>query len=165
MSLMNFDTTQNGPSTLNEAFNGQGKNAAMMDNEEARFQRIFTEACLVDEILRLPENKFKQLTESGALQALVEAGKMRKKTIVRIGQKDDLERRTMLACIERAREAGDRLWSLLRLNRIKERALLEQIRKKYENKGKRDAVASQKNYIKNVLPTRQQLFTNPNNIK
>lgn len=131
-----------------------------MENEEARFQSVFTEACLVYEYNHMTEEQRKAVNESGVLDQLQEAGKMRKKTIVRIGQKDDLERRRMLAAIERARINKDRLWNLLRLNRIKERALLGAIDKKYGNIAARDAKASQKDYIKNRLPNRQELFGN-----
>ena len=60
----------------------------------------------------------------------------------------DLERRMHLLCLQMGKENGDADWEALRLNRIKERKLLDKLYKKYGNRVKRQAVMSQKQLIK-----------------
>ena len=129
-----------------------------MDNDFDMDQ--MTEAMILAELASFNEEQLNAFLESDLCQTLVEAGKMRKKTIVRLGAKDDLSRRETIAAMELARQHNDPLFEKLRINRIKERELLGKIRAKYGTKATKIAKANQKDYIKNRLPNKPQLFSN-----
>lgn len=93
------------------------------------------------------EEALKNFTESAEVQALVEARRMSKTTLVRLGKNDDLTRRAHLASIIIAREKNDPLFHQLALNRVKERKLRNAIFKKYGNKSMMVAKKSQKQHI------------------
>jgi hypothetical protein len=94
------------------------------------------------------EEGVKNFTESAEVQQLLEARKMSKKTLVRLGKNDDFTRRKHLAAIVIAKEKNDTLFHQLALNRVKERKLRNLIFKKYENKATLVAKQSQKEHIK-----------------
>lgn len=123
---------------------------------------LLQESLLLAELSTFTEAQTKAFLESEVCQSLLEAKKMRKNTIVRLGGRDDLSRRETLAALELARQAKDPLWAKLRMNRIKERELLGKIRGKYGTKAARTAKLDQKDYIKNRLPNKQELFGNIN---
>ena len=129
-----------------------------MDNDFDMDQ--MAEAMILAELASFSEEQLNAFLESDLCQTLVEAGKMRKKTIVRLGAKDDLSRRETIAAMELARQHNDPLFEKLRINRIKERELLGKIRAKYGTKASKIAKANQKDYIKNRLPNKPQLFSN-----
>lgn len=106
------------------------------------------ESFLVDDLSRLNEAQIAEFcAPGGAGEALVEAGKMSKKTVVRLSKADDLKRRSMMAAMQRAKEKGDPLFDKLALNRVKEKDLLDAIYNKYKMIAEKDAKAAQKEYI------------------
>ena len=112
----------------------------------------FLEACIVDEVSHLSDEKIQEFCQSPEAEALVEAGVMRKKTLVRLSKKDDFSRRRTMAAFTIAREKKDPLWSKLAKNRVQERKLIGEIVKKYGGKADKVAKAGQKEYLKQKMP-------------
>lgn len=105
------------------------------------------------EISQLPQEKIEEFCAPGGVgETLVEAGKLRKKTLVRLSKKDDLTRRQKVIALNLARENNDPLWDKLAQNRVRERELIAKIVAKYGNKSQRLAVKSQKEFLKGTLP-------------
>ena len=114
----------------------------------------FQEAVIADRVAALDDESLAEFcSPNGYGSVLVEAGKMRKKTLVRLGKNDDLSRRETMAAMTLAKRAKDPLWDKLALNRVKERELLGKIKQKYGNKANKLAKAGQKDYIKNRMPS------------
>ena len=86
--------------------------------------------------------------EASNLETLLEARKISKRTIIRLGKVDDFQRRKHLASLVLAKNANDPLFTKLARNRIMERKLRAQISKKYEAKATKVAKISQKKHIK-----------------
>ena len=112
----------------------------------------FLEACIVDEVSHLSDEKIQEFCQSPEAEALVEAGVMRKKTLVRLSKKDDFSRRRTMAAFTIARDKKDPLWSKLVKNRLQERKLIGEIVKKYGGKADKVAKAGQKEYLKQKMP-------------
>ena len=112
----------------------------------------FLEACIVDEVSHLSDEKIQEFCQSPEAEALVGAGVMRQKTLVRLSKKDDFSRRRTMAAFTIAREKKDPLWSKLVKNRVQERKLIGEIVKKYGGKADRVAKAGQKEYLKQKMP-------------
>ena len=112
----------------------------------------FLEACIVDEVSHLSDEKIQEFCQSPEAQALVEAGVMRKKTLVRLSKKDDFSRRRTMAAFTIARDKKDPLWAKLVKNRVQERKLIGEIVKKYGGKADKVAKAGQKEYLKQKMP-------------
>ena len=56
---------------------------------------VMAEALIVDEVSQLPVSKIQEFCAPGGVgEQLVQEGKLRKKTLVRLSKKDDLTRRT-----------------------------------------------------------------------
>jgi hypothetical protein len=134
-------------STINKNTNQD----AIMENELKNPQEL-EEQFLIEECSHFNEAQIKMFLESDLCTALLEAGKFRKKTLVRLSGQADLDRRNKLAAMQLAKENNDPLFEKLALNRVKERELLGKIVQKYGNKGARIAKASQQDYIKNRMP-------------
>ena len=96
------------------------------------------------------EEALKNLCESAEMHTLVEAGKMPKKTFVRLSKSADRFRREHLASLVLAKQANDPLFAQLALNRVKERKLRKAIFDKYRSKAQRVAIISQKKHIKTM---------------
>ena len=112
----------------------------------------FLEACIVDEVSHLSDEKIQEFCQSPEAEALVEAGVMRKKTLVRLSKKDDFSRRRTMAAFTIARDKKDPLWAKLVKNRVQERKLIGEIVKKYGGKADKIAKAGQKEYLKQKMP-------------
>lgn len=110
------------------------------------------EMFLVEECSHFTEDQMKMFLESDLCETLVEAGKMRKRTIVRLSGQADLSRRNKLAAMALAKQNKDPLFTKLAKNRVMERALLGKIMRKYGNKGAKIAKKAQKDYIKHRMP-------------
>ena len=95
------------------------------------------------------DQAIKEFCQSEEAQVLVESRKMSKKTFVRLGKNDDLQRRKNLSCLMLAKEHKDPLWSKWSIARIRERKLRNQIYQKYDNKATIVARKSQQQHIKN----------------
>lgn len=131
----------------NSIFNGDGLN----DNDLQISDELF-ESLLIDEASSFTDEQKREFIESDLASILVTEGRMRKNTLVRIGQNDDLERRTSLVSLMLAKEANDPLYKKYREHRVKEKNALAQINKKYLSKSRLIAKKSQKDYIKNRMP-------------
>lgn len=108
---------------------------------------------IADEVAHLSDEKIQEFCAPGGPgEQLVEAGVMRKKTLVRLSKKDDLERRTTMAAFQMAKEHNDALWSALAKNRIKERELIDKILAKYGAKAEMSAKKGQKSYLQQKMP-------------
>jgi len=112
----------------------------------------FLEMCIADEVSHLSDEKIQEFCESDEAQALVEAGIMRKKTLVRLSRKDDMSRRRTMAAFTLARDKKDPLWAKLVKNRVQERKLIGDIVRKYGNQAERVAKVGQKEYLKHKMP-------------
>lgn len=113
------------------------------------------EMLIVDEVSQLSDESIQEFCKSGGVgEQLVQEGKLKNKTLVRLSKKDDLSRRSMMMAMKLAKENNDPLFDKLAANRVKERDLLNKIQQKYGNKGERLAKVAQTEYLhkKPVLP-------------
>lgn len=113
---------------------------------------LLEEMFLVEECSHFTDEQMKMFLESDLCEALVEAGKFRKKTIVRLSGQADLSRRNKLAAMALAKQSKDPLFKKLARNRVIERELLGKIMQKYGSKGAKIARKSQRDYIKHRMP-------------
>ena len=112
-------------------------------------ENVVVEAFIVDEVSHLPESKIREFCESGGLgEQLVQEGKLKNKTLVRLSKKDDLSRRTKMGALLLAKEANDPLYKKLVINRAKKKELIEKIMQKYGHKGEKVAKQAQAEYLK-----------------
>lgn len=118
------------------------------DGISSRGMQELLEASLVEKVCLMDDAEKKEYLSSDEFRMLEEAGKVGRRSLVRINKMDDLTRRTHLASLQKAKEMGDSDWDMLRKNRIKERQLLNRIYKKYASRVRRDAVKAQKRLIK-----------------
>lgn len=125
-------------------------------NEEFKDTTQLEECFIADEVSRLPEDKIKEFCEAGGVgDQLVQEGKLRKKTLVRLSKQDDLTRRTKMGALLLAKERKDPLYDKLVKNRMMKRDLVNKIMKKYGSKGQRIARQAQSEYLhgnKSALP-------------
>jgi hypothetical protein len=103
------------------------------------------EAFYYDDHYSDSDEEKRELLESA--DALLEAKKISRKTIVRLNKNDDLTRRTGMAALQLAKDNNDTLWKKLVKNRIMERKLLAAIKKKYANKAQLAARKGQRAYV------------------
>lgn len=124
--------------------------------EEFRDPSILEEVMIADEVSRLPEEKIKEFCQEGGVgEQLVQEGKLRKKTLVRLSKQDDLTRRTKMGALLLAKEKKDPLYAKLVKNRQQKKDLVSKIMKKYGTKGQRVAKQAQSEYLhgrKSALP-------------
>ena len=115
----------------------------------------FQEAYVISELARQDTQTISEFCSAGGEgELMVEAGKLRKKTLVRLGKNDDLTRRETMASLVLAKKNKDPLWDKLALNRVKERELLGKIKQKYSSKATRLAKTGQQEYLKSSkMPT------------
>ena len=124
---------------------------AELDLDQETSDALF-EQFLIDAVSQMTDEEREEFLESELCESLLEAGKMRKNTIVFLSGKDDIARRTKMSALTLAKQHKDPLFEKLRVNRVKERQILSQIMKKYGNKGKKIAKKSQKDWIRNRMP-------------
>ena len=129
-----------------------GNAAAYGGLDETDIPQEFLEMCIADEVSHLSDERIQEFCESDEAQALVEAGVMRKKTLVRLSKKDDMSRRRTMAAFTIARDKKDPLWAKLVKNRVQERKLIGDIVRKYGNQAERVAKVGQKEYLKHKMP-------------
>lgn len=124
--------------------------------EEFRDPSMLEEVMIADEVSRLPEEKIKEFCQEGGVgEQLVQEGKLRKKTLVRLSKQDDLTRRTKMGALLLAKEKKDPLYAKLVKNRQQKKDLVSKIMKKYGTKGQRVAKQAQSEYLhgrKSALP-------------
>lgn len=110
------------------------------------------ESYIYDEISKLDQETIQEFVHSQQAQAMVEAGIIGKKTLVKLSKVDDLERRIGMAALQLAKDKSDPLFDKLVKVRVKEKELLDQINNKYINKATQVAKIGQKDYLKNKIP-------------
>lgn len=135
-----------------------GNNRSILDenadfNIESETLSELCESYLYDYVSRLSDEDRQEFIQSEACTALVEAGKFKRNTIVRLNKTDDLSRRTTMAAMQLAKENNDPLYEKLALNRVKERELLDKINAKYDHKATRLAKQGQNEFIKKLRGT------------
>lgn len=96
----------------------------------------------------------KAYVESAGVQALMEAGKMSKKTYMILSKNDDLTRRAHLASLVLARNAKDPQFNTLCNLRIKQKQIRQNLFNKYKTKAMMIAKRSQKVHLKNAANTK-----------
>lgn len=111
------------------------------------------------------EEALNNFMEATNIEAMLEARKISRHTVIRLGKVDDFVRRKHLAALILAKNAKDALFDKLAKNRIMERKLRAAIFKKYDPKAGRVAKISQKQHIKAMktmpaLPTIQSQMNN-----
>lgn len=126
-------------------FSGSYNEPCQINDMEA-----FQEACMISELAAMPYEDRQAIFESESYALLEKHGLIGKKTRVQLSKEDDLERRETMAAFQLAKEGNDRLWDMLAVNRIKERDLIDKIRKKYALKAKQLAAVGQRDYIKTI---------------
>ena len=106
------------------------------------------ECMIVDEVSKLPTEKIQEFCKEGGVgEQLVSEGKLRRKTLVRLSKKDDLERRSSMMNIQLAKDNNDILWRKLVKNRQQKHDLIAAIDKKYGSKGERLAKKAQNDFL------------------
>lgn len=134
---MLFDTIFEGAGTTNSIINEEFKDPSHLE-----------ECFIADEISRLPEDKIKEFCEAGGVgEQLVQEGKLRKRTLVRLSKQDDLTRRTKMGALLLAKEKKDPLYAKLVKNRQQKRELVSKIMAKYGSKGQKVARQAQAEYL------------------
>ena len=121
-------------------------------DESLKNPNELTEAFILDELSHLSDEKKEEFINSEEAKAMIEAGLISKKTLVRLSKTDDLNRRSTMAAFQMAKENDDPLWNMLVKNRIKERELKQKIVQKYSSKAARIAKTGQKEFLKNKMP-------------
>lgn len=119
-------------------------------------------AFIADEVAHLPEDKINEFCKPGGVgEQLVQEGKLRKKTLVRLSKNDDLTRRTKMGALLLAKEKNDPLYAKLVKNRIQKKDLVDKIMQKYGRTGQQVAKKAQADYLhgtKSALPKNFQKF-------
>lgn len=117
------------------------------------------EMFILDEVSSLPDEKIQEFCKPGGVgEALVEAGKFKKNTLVRLSKKDDLSRRETMVAMQMAKEKNDPLWRKFVKKTAERNELKAAIIKKYSTKAGRVAKKAQADFLhggpknKGILP-------------
>ena len=106
------------------------------------------EAMIVDMYERMPDETRKELMNDSEFQNLVEAGVVGRKSYVRLNRADDLDRRMAMLSLSAAKEANSPDYQMYKKFRKKEKEALGKIRKRFDNRVRRQAITSQKRLVK-----------------
>lgn len=123
-----------------------------VQDEAALMESIFESA-----VASMPEEDRLAYLQTDEVKAALEAGVIGKRTVVRLSKMDDLSRRIKLAALQKAKEENAAEWKQLRLNRVKERMLLNKIMARFGTRVRTSAQKSQRALLK-VTPN---AFTRP----
>ena len=123
-----------------------------VQDEAALMESIFESA-----VASMPEEDRLAYLQTDEVKAALEAGVIGKRTVVRLSKMDDLSRRIKLAALQKAKEENAAEWKQLRLNRVKERMLLNKIMTRFGTRVRTSAQKSQRALLK-VTPN---AFTRP----
>lgn len=110
------------------------------------------ESYILDELCHLTDEKKQEFINSQEATAMVEAGIISRKTLIRLSRSDDLSRRMKMAAFQLAKDSDDMLWNQLVKNRMKERELIEKITNKYGSRAGKAAKIGQKDYLSKKIP-------------
>lgn len=103
---------------------------------------------ICDELAMHPSDEIQEFLVSNEASEMKNKRLIGKKTTVHLSKLDDLQRRIGMSAIHIAKEKKDPLYDKLLLNRVKERQLLAQINKRYENPARKVAIVQQKACLK-----------------
>lgn len=117
------------------------------------------ELLILDEVSQLSDEKIQEFCKPGGLgEQLVQEGKFKRNTLVKLSKKDDLSRRETMLAMQMAKDANDSLWKKYIINRQRSNQLKAAMKKKYANKAARAAKVAQNEFIhggakkKGILP-------------
>lgn len=128
-------------------FNSNSEDDITIVSETAGMADVF----IADELSRvLTEAELKEFLQSEECESLVEAGLMRRNTVVRLSKTDDFERRKRLAALQIAKNKKDPLVKLLSRTIKKKYEIMDRIYAKNKALADRVAKQAQKAYIKKV---------------
>jgi len=109
----------------------------------------FTELMIADEVANMTQEELEEFCAPGGLgEQLVQEGKLRNRTLVRLSKKDDLTRRTKMATYELAKQSNDPAWRKFVEYRQKALDYEKKMYAKYASKGARVAAVAQKNFLR-----------------
>lgn len=118
------------------------------------------ELFILDEVSQLPDEKIKEFCKPGGVgEQLVQEGKFRRNTLVKLSKKDDLSRRETMLAMQMAKDANDPLWRKYVINTQRRNELKAKMKKKYSMKANRAAKVAQKEFLhggakkKGILPS------------
>lgn len=114
-----------------------------VQNMEALFESMF-----IDLVNHMSGEEREQYLESAEVKALVEAGAVNRRTIVRLSRTDDYNRRITLAAMQKAKESNSADWKRLKKAHILKKTAIANIVKRYGNNVKRDVIKAQKAILK-----------------
>lgn len=121
-------------------------------DQELQNPNELLEAYIADELSFCSESQLQEFINSPEAEAMIEAGLISRKTLIRLSKNDDLSRRTKMAAFQLAKEADDPLWRQLVKVQMKRRELITKIMNKYSTKAGKAAKIGQRNYLKNKMP-------------
>ena len=130
------------------------ENSNVILNETANVQDVL----IADELSRvLSEQELMEFLESSECESLVEAGVLRRRTVVRLSKKDDLLRRSRLASLQIAKNKKDPMVKLLSKAIKQKHTIMDKIYNKYKSIAEREARKAQKEYYKRVPALRLRI--------
>lgn len=121
-------------------------------DQELKNPNELLEAYIADELSFAPEEKLQEFVNSPEADAMIEAGLITRKTLMRLSKNDDLTRRTKIAALQLAKEANDPLYKKYVKAHMMKRQLAEKILTKYSTKATKSARLGQRAYIKTKMP-------------
>ena len=141
-------------------FDSYSTNQNSIIKEEFRDPSLLEQVFIADEVAHLPEEKIKEFCKPGGVgEQLVQEGKFRRNTLVKLSKKDDLSRRETMLAMQMAKDANDPLWRKYVINTQRRNELKAKMKKKYSMKANRAAKVAQKEFLhggakkKGILPS------------
>ena len=112
-------------------------------------EREVLENLIVAELAEtLTSEEFNAFLESDECETLMEAGRISKKTIMRLNKVDDLERRTSMAAIDLAKQSNNIAFKEYQKAMKKARIAKEKMLRQFGSKGKKIAKKAQKEFLR-----------------
>jgi len=127
----NGDTSLNDGITLNE-------------NE----REVLEDLILAEYAHTLSTDDYNAFLESEECEALIQEGKISKKTVIKLNKVDDLERRTNMACINLGRQTGSKAFKDYQKYMKLAKDAREKMIKKNKSKATKIAKKAQKEFMK-----------------
>lgn len=119
-----------------------------IEEQGVQDQGALFETFFIDAVQHMDEESAKEFLQSEAVNALVEAGGIRKGTLVRLSKEDDYNRRIALAAMQKAKESNSPDWKKLKKAAAMKKLAISNIIKRYGNAVKRDVIKAQKALLK-----------------
>lgn len=128
-------------------------------NESFKDPDEFMGLLILDEVSQLPDDKIREFCEPGGVgEQLVQEGKFKRNTLVKLSKKDDLSRRETMASMQMAKDNNDALWKKYVIYTQKRNEYKAKMKQKYGNKATKVAKTAQNEFLhggpkkKGVLP-------------